>query len=238
VSGRYNGGPGGNVISKVFVALAFGLLLGGLAWRLDRRFSPLFAETAGAQPNEVTSGTLIATYLIVSTPLALILLTIREGIGSLFVYRAVVVAILLWIASIDWRWRIIPNRIVYPSSGVALMLSPLAQPGALIHAYEFALLGFIVAGSIFLLFFLLGILIYRHADAFGLGDVKLAAFVGVALGYPAAAAAVILATFAGAVLALGWWIAYRSRKVGFPYGPAIVAGAILAMLVAPTGTAP
>jgi len=216
-------------------AVASGLVVGALVFVLDRRFAPRFAETAGASPTSAQFSPALACCLLVSVATAYALLSLRESVSLGTVYRGVVVAILVWIASIDWRWRIIPNRLVYPSTVIALALCPLAQPGPLSLAYRSAIVGLFVAGGVFLLFFLLSVLIYHRAGAFGLGDVKLAGFVGAALGFPSALAAVILATFAGALLALAWGVASGNRKAGFPYGPAIVVGAILAMLIAPNG---
>ncbi len=221
----------------VILSIASGLLAGACAWLLDRRLAWSFAETAGADPKTASSGWLVAGYLAVSAPATCLLLTARYQLGPRLIFLEIVTVILLWIASVDWRWRIIPNRIVYPASLAALVLSPMVKPGPMSQAVIYTLIGLIASGGVFLLFYLLSVLLYRRGDAFGLGDVKLASFVGIALGYPGAVGAVFLATFAGAVIALGWGIAYRSRKVGFPYGPAIVIGAIAAMLIAPTGAA-
>ena len=214
-------------------AIVSGLVLGVCLWLLDRRLAPCFASIAGCAAECAPSGWGVALYLAVSVPLATFLLATRYQASAYLLYLVVVGATLLWIASIDWRWRIIPNRVVYPASLAALLLSPVAKPGPPVQALLNTLIGFVVSGGIFLLFYLLGVLLYRRADAFGLGDVKLAGFVGIAVGYPGAVAATLLATVAGAVLALGWGLAYRSPKVGFPYGPAIVVGALATMLITP-----
>lgn len=221
--------------ARELLAIALGLLAATCTWLLDRRLAPRFAETAGDDPETASSSWVVAVFLALSTPVACLLLAARYDFGPRLIFLEIVTAILLWIASIDWRWRIIPNRIVYPASLVALVLGPAMKSGPMTYAILYSLIGFVASGGIFLLFYLLGVLLYRRGDAFGLGDVKLAAFVGIALGYPGAVAAVFLATLAGAILAVGWGIVYRSHKVGFPYGPAIVIGAIAAMLVAPTG---
>ncbi len=220
-------------VVEVF-SIVSGLSLGLCTWLLDRRLAPRFASTAGYATEKATSGWGVAAYLVLSLSLATLLLATRYPLSVYLIYVVIVVATLIWIASIDWRWRIIPNLVVYPASLAALLLSPLTKPGPAAQALLNTLLGFVVSGGIFLLFYLLGVLLYRRTDAFGLGDVKLAGFVGIAVGYPGAMAAAVLATFAGAILALGWGLAYRSHKVGFPYGPAIVVGALAALLIAPS----
>ncbi|MGH2457408.1 MAG: prepilin peptidase [Chloroflexota bacterium] len=219
----------------LLIGFASGLLAGVVLAVLDGRFAGRFAASAEASPAAARPSPVLLASLLLGTAVPFAVLSLHESPGPGAVYRGVVVAVLVWIATIDWRWRIIPNRLVYLATACALVASPIARPGPALLAYALALLGCFVAGGVFLLFFLLSLLIYRRAGAFGLGDVKLAAFVGAAVGFPAALSAVVLATVVGAILALAWALASGSRKTGFPYGPAIAAGAILAMLIAPTG---
>lgn len=215
------------------LAVLYGLITGAATCILDRRLARVFARTAGFPAESGVSGTVEAAFLISSALIANLLLALRHPSAAWAAYEAIFVAILAWAASIDWRWRIIPNAITYPASVAALAVAPVVRPEAASRAIESALLGLGASGGVFLLFFLLSVAIYRHPGAFGLGDVKLAAVVGLALGYPAAVVAVFFATAAGAVLAIAWGIASRDRKAGFPYGPAIATGAFLALLVAP-----
>lgn len=217
------------------VALTGGVVASSVICGLDARFAGRFAISAGAPSSSTRLSPVLALGIFAGIVCGYALLSFEESTVLGAVYRGVLVAALVWIASIDCRWRIIPNQLVYPSTVLALLLCPLVQPGPLAVAYRSAMLGFLVAGGVFLMFFLLSVLIYRRAGAFGLGDVKLAAFVGAALGFPSALVAVLLSTFAGAILAIVWGVVSRDRKAGFPYGPAIVVGAILAMLIAPNG---
>jgi leader peptidase (prepilin peptidase) / N-methyltransferase len=133
------------------------------------------------------------------------------------------------LAVIDATTRLLPNRITYPAFPVVLGLLLLASAGL-------GDLGRLVRGLIAAMavgaFFLLLALIYPRG--MGLGDVKLAPTLGLALGWLSwgtvavgVFAGFLLGALAGVatILAMG-----RSRKSLLPFGPWLVAGALLAVL--------
>jgi leader peptidase (prepilin peptidase) / N-methyltransferase len=143
---------------------------------------------------------------------------------------ALFLGLLLVLAAIDLRHRIIPNRIVYPSLGFfgALVLAgSLANQGLSLAS---AGLGFLAYGG--------GLLIVALVSprGMGMGDVKLGALIGLVLGalglrYVAvAAAAAILAGGLGSVMALAMG---AGRKHAIPFGPYLAAGAGVAAFWAP-----
>jgi leader peptidase (prepilin peptidase)/N-methyltransferase len=162
------------------------------------------------------------------------------GTGALFVgaalrhpdpWRAVLLApflgVLLALAVIDARTRKLPNRIVYPALAVAaayLLLAGVA--GAPVD---------LVAAGIGLLAYGGGLLVVALVSprGMGMGDVKLAALIGLVLGalglrYVAVAAGLgILLGGVGALVAL---LAGASRKQAVPFGPFLAAGAAAAVL--------
>jgi leader peptidase (prepilin peptidase)/N-methyltransferase len=135
-------------------------------------------------------------------------------------------ALLVAIAIIDWRTKKIPNAIVYPSLLVwtgAILLARLA--GGEVDVLR-AGLGFLAYGG--------GLLIvaFIAPRGMGMGDVKLAALIGLVLGAHglsdvavAAGAGIAL----GGVAAVGALLAGASRKQGIPYGPFMAAGALIAI---------
>jgi leader peptidase (prepilin peptidase) / N-methyltransferase len=137
---------------------------------------------------------------------------------------------LLVVAVIDARTRRIPNRLTYPLTPALAILFVLAgllngDPGAAVRA----VLGGVVAFAA-----LLGLALISP-NGMGMGDVKLAAFIGVGLGY-LGWAHVLLGVFGafvlGGVVALALMAArLRGRKDLLPFGPYLAAGAILAVLV-------
>ncbi len=94
-------------------------------------------------------------------------------------------------AVVDVRQHRIPNRLTYPGIVLGFVLRSVVYGW---KGFLSALAGFLFAGGVFLLFYLI--------HAMGAGDVKLVAAVGSLLG-PQQAAVVLLATaIAGGVLAL------------------------------------
>ncbi len=134
------------------------------------------------------------------------------------------------LAVIDWRHQIIPNRIVYPcllAFPVYLMAAAAAEGGVdLIRAG----IGFLAYGG--------GLLLVALAAprGMGMGDVKLAALIGLVLGslglaYVAVAAS--LGILLGGVAAIVALALGAGRKQKLPFGPFLAAGAILATFLAP-----
>ncbi|MFD7751285.1 prepilin peptidase [Streptomyces sp. NPDC059757] len=137
------------------------------------------------------------------------------------------VAVLL--ATIDRRVHRLPDRLTLPLAGAAVVL----LGGVTLlpeHAGSWlsALLGGLVLGGFYFLLFLI------NPNGMGFGDVKLALSLGVALGWYGWAV-VFAGGFAGfvlgAVYGFGLVILRRAgRKTGIPFGPFMIAGALLGIL--------
>ena len=95
----------------------------------------------------------------------------------------------------DLERRIIPNRIVLPALAVALVVQTLRDPGV-----EW-LLAALAAGGFFL------VLALVYPAGLGMGDVKLAAFLGAWLGRD-----VLVALFVGSLLGAAMAIAVLGRR--------------------------
>lgn len=162
--------------------------------------------------------------------LATALLVVAAAIRYPDPWQATLVAGLLalmpGIALIDLRHRIIPNRLTYPALLVFALVILLAWviDGAADPAR--AGIGLLLYGGI--LFVVAAI-----SRGMGMGDVKLAAVIGLVLGSiglrfvgVAAAAAIVLGGL-GAVAALAMG---RGRKSAIPFGPYLAAGAVVAGL--------
>jgi leader peptidase (prepilin peptidase) / N-methyltransferase len=137
---------------------------------------------------------------------------------------------LLVVAVIDAETRRIPNRLTYPLTPVLLVLmggAALANgdPMAALRA----LLGGLAAFTALLAIALIS------PRGLGMGDVKLAAFIGIGLGY-LGWGHVVLGVFGGfllggavAVVLVG--LRLRGRKDQLPFGPYLAAGAVATVLV-------
>ncbi|MQW74934.1 prepilin peptidase [Nocardioides sp. dk4132] len=138
------------------------------------------------------------------------------------------------LAVIDWRTRLLPRLVVLPATGALLVLVVLdalvlGEPSDLVRP----LAGLVAARSFF------WVLWRVHSAGMGFGDVRLAALVGLALGW-LGWAELVVGMYAGFVLFAvpGLLVALvrRDRRVlrrAAPYGPFLVAGALAGVLVGP-----
>jgi leader peptidase (prepilin peptidase)/N-methyltransferase len=133
------------------------------------------------------------------------------------------------LAVIDTRTRLLPNRITYPAFPVMLSLLLLASLGlGDLGRLARALLAAVAVGGFFLTLALIS------PRGMGLGDVKLAPTLGLALGW-LSWGAVAFGVFAGFLLGgLAGLAAIAllglTRKSLLPFGPWLVAGALLGVL--------
>jgi leader peptidase (prepilin peptidase)/N-methyltransferase len=131
---------------------------------------------------------------------------------------AVGCAVLVAVTVTDLERRIIPNRIVVPALVAALVVQTARDPGL---EWVLSAAG---AGGLFL------VLALVYPAGLGMGDVKLAAFMGAWLG-----AVVFVALFAGSLLAAIAAVVVllrhgaAGRKVGIPFAPFLAAGGVAAV---------
>jgi len=126
--------------------------------------------------------------------------------------------VLVAVTVTDLERRIIPNRIIVPALVVALVVQTIRDPSV---EWILAALG---AGG----FFLIAALVYPAG--LGMGDVKMAAFLGAWLGAP-----VIVALFLGSLFSIVPAIVIlarhgrAARKMGIPFAPFLALGGVVAM---------
>jgi leader peptidase (prepilin peptidase) / N-methyltransferase len=162
--------------------------------------------------------------------IAVVLLWALVGLRYGLSPQAALGALACWVGAVvlplDWRLRLIPDVVVLPAVGLAIVLRWVLDGTPLTAAAG------IGTGLVFWgLIWLLGVLIYRSVSAFGLGDVKLGAFVGAVLGAQGALFAFVAGIMVGGFIAGGIILARpKQRRRPIPYGPFIVAGMLLALL--------
>jgi leader peptidase (prepilin peptidase) / N-methyltransferase len=167
---------------------------------------------------------IVTTALFVLTASAAAGQHLLAALPALLLFVAAGIAL----AAIDLDVMRLPNAIVYPSYGA---LAVLLSGAALAEHTAAPLLRAAVGGAVLFLGFLTLALIVP--GGMGFGDVKLAGLVGVVLGfvsYPAIAVGAFAAFFLGAVAGIAL-ILKRSagRKSLVPFGPAMIAGALIAI---------
>jgi leader peptidase (prepilin peptidase)/N-methyltransferase len=136
------------------------------------------------------------------------------------------VAVLLGV--IDLQHRLLPNRIVVPAIGLgAVLLLIAAVPGRDWSTLLRAALGAVVLFAVFLVLALIS------PGGLGMGDVKLAGLLGLYLGWMGWGALVVGAAAGFVVQALLALVLLAGRRIGLrgelPFGPAMLAGAALAI---------
>ena len=130
------------------------------------------------------------------------------------------------LAVVDLQHRLLPNRVVLPSlaAGTALLLLPALADGA----WDALLRAVLGAGALFAVYLALALV---SPGGLGMGDVKLAAVLGLYLGWLGWTAVVVGALAGFVVQALVALVLLASRRIGLrgelPFGPAMLAGAAL-----------
>lgn len=135
------------------------------------------------------------------------------------------VAILVPVALIDLEHRIIPNKLTLTAAIAALVIGVATRPSGVPEQ----LIAGAAAGGFLLLFAV------AYPRGMGMGDVKLAAVLGLFLG-PSVAVALLIGVFAGTVVGAGIIARFgvtAGRKIAVPFGPFLALGGVVALLAGP-----
>ncbi|MGB5924819.1 MAG: prepilin peptidase [Dehalococcoidia bacterium] len=129
---------------------------------------------------------------------------------------------------IDLEHGLILNKVVYPGMVVALLLALYPWPWltqSIGMRVAYAALGGAIGFAIFLLIALVS------RGGMGWGDVKLAALIGLATGFPMVFVAIIMAAILGGIVAVALLIARkRGRREMIPFGPFLAVAAMVTLL--------
>jgi leader peptidase (prepilin peptidase)/N-methyltransferase len=135
---------------------------------------------------------------------------------------------------IDLEHGLILNKVVYPAMVVALLLallpqSWLTQPIWLTQAIKPGIASAALGGAIGFGIFLLIAIVSR--GGMGWGDVKLAALIGLATGFPLVFFSIIMGAILGGIVAVALVIAKkRTRRETIPFGPFLALAAMITLL--------
>lgn len=179
------------------------LLLGGHCRACDTSISPRYPII------EALTGALFAAVVI------------ARGSSHAIWLDLIFVAALVAITLIDLDHRMIPNRIVGPVAAAALALTAIFTP----HQLPEHLIAGAAAGG----FLLAAALAYPAG--MGMGDVKLAAVMGLVLGRavaPAMLIALITGTLVGLVVIARRGVT-EGRKTAIPFGPFLAFGSVVGL---------
>jgi leader peptidase (prepilin peptidase) / N-methyltransferase len=146
----------------------------------------------------------------------------RFGLGARSLVGVPFICVLITLSVIDLETRLLPNRIVLPAAVAALLAQIALFPDRLLESIVAS-----VGGAL-----LLFIPALVSPGALGMGDVKLVLLLGAVLGR-AIGFSFFVASFVGLAVALVL-LSREGRgalKSSIPFGPALAAGGIVALLV-------
>jgi leader peptidase (prepilin peptidase)/N-methyltransferase len=180
------------------------LVLRGRARCCGARISPRYPLT------ELLTGLLfVATVLVYRDDAA------EAAIGLVFVTMLAIVTLT------DLERRIIPNKVLIAAAVLCLLIAAPTDPADLPEHAIAAL----AAGGVFFL------VVLAYPAGMGLGDVKLAATMGLFLGR-AVAPAILTALLLGSIVGLALIARHGSqaRKMAIPFGPFLALGGVIGLL--------
>ena len=162
------------------------------------------------------------------------LVGLAVGRDSWLVATIPLVPVLVALSVVDWHTKLLPTRIVLPATAYALAVALALWPVTGDHTDLLrSVLGLVVARSVF------WVLWFVHSAGMGFGDVRLAALLGIALGHLGWGELVVglytgflIFGLPGLLLA----VVRRDRSLlrsAFPFGPFMVVGALVGVLVGP-----
>ncbi len=183
------------------------LVLRGRARCCGARISPLYPIT------ELLVGALFAAVVVVGW-----------GDGAEIAIDLVFVTVLAAVTLTDLEQRIIPNRVLLAGAVICVAIAAPTDPGGMAERAIAA----VAAGGLLLAAAL------AYPKGMGMGDVKLAAVMGLFLGR-SVAPAIFVALLAGSIVGLALIARHgaKGRKMAIPFGPFLALGGVVGMLAGP-----
>jgi len=206
-------------MTAVLFAVGWGVVGAAAGWFArwgSVRLARLEGLEPGARPWQVYGPPVLAALLF-----AVFAYDLGLSHFLLLAIRSVFVLVLVQVIFFDLEHRLILDRVIFPAMGLAVIVSVLyGQP------WWAGIATGLGAGVLFLFLSIAGSALLR-AEVLGFGDVKLAAFMGFLLGWPAIVDAVFIGVLVGAIAAIAVGIWHRSLKATFAYGPYLAIGALV-----------
>jgi leader peptidase (prepilin peptidase)/N-methyltransferase len=144
----------------------------------------------------------------------------------LLALRSVFVLVLVQVIFFDFEHRLILDRVMFPAMALALVVSLFGHP------WWAGIATGLGVGVLFLLLALAGMAIFK-AEALGFGDVKLALFMGLLVGWPYIVQAIFYGVLLAGAASIAVIIRNRSMKGTIAYGPYLAAGALIVLYLLP-----
>jgi len=172
----------------------------------------------------------LATAILFVLVLQSTIINQRLSIFSIFLtcYLLLITCYLIIIFVYDLKHYIIPDKIIYPAIAITFFYNLFIHFNPKILSTKFYLLNTLSAAFGAGAFFLFIVLISK-GRWMGVGDIKLAFFMGFFLSFPDILVALFLAFFIGAIIGIGLiLIGKKTLKSEVPFGPFLVTGTFIA----------
>ncbi len=136
-----------------------------------------------------------------------------------------VIAVMIVIFVYDLKYSLILDKVIYPATVVAFLISPLIDGQGAWHGVIGALIAAIIGGGFFLAQYLIS-----KGKWIGGGDVKMGFLMGLLLGVRGVLVALFFSYVFGAIISLGL-IAFgkKTMKSQIPFGTFLAVGTIIAL---------
>jgi leader peptidase (prepilin peptidase)/N-methyltransferase len=163
-----------------------------------------------------------------ATGVVFALLAWHYGLSPALGIMAFYACLFIVIFVVDLEQGLILNKVVYPGMVVALLLALLPRPW-LTQWIVTGIANAAIGGAIGFALFLLIAIVSR--GGMGWGDVKLAALIGLATGFPLVFFSVIMGAILGGIVAVALVISKkRKRRQTIPFGPFLAVAAMITLL--------
>jgi leader peptidase (prepilin peptidase)/N-methyltransferase len=144
--------------------------------------------------------------------------------GLLLVARVLFGCALIVLFVIDLDHHILPNIITVPGIVAGFALSFLGPPG-----WRSSLIGIVLGGGIPYAIAWTYEKVRGH-EGLGMGDVKMLAMIGAFLGWPLMLLSLVLASFTGSIVGVGFIAAGKGARYALPFGTFLAVGALAAVV--------
>ncbi len=159
-----------------------------------------------------------------------------NGLHLRVIFAMLTVIPLTMIMVTDLETKRVPNLIMLPAIGIVLVIGAIfgpALPTLTAWKWWYALVGGLTAFIILRIFVTAGVAAFGPG-AMGEGDITLATYTGLVVGFPLIIISLLLMIALGGIGAAGVVIARKgSLKTAIPYGPFIVLGCVTTLLWGP-----
>jgi leader peptidase (prepilin peptidase) / N-methyltransferase len=158
------------------------------------------------------------------TAAVFVLVFVEYGPTLLGLSRLLLAAALIVLFVIDLQHQILPNAITLPGIALGFAFSIFVPPGP-----RDSLIGLLLGGAVPWAIAEAYLRIRGH-EGLGMGDVKMLAMIGAFLGWKLMLVTLLIASFSGSLVGLGFIAAGKGARYALPFGTFLAVGALAATL--------